>query len=74
MQQFKNVLPSLSSIPPAQVLKDLSRTHPFSLWVKGLDCHKDNFVLEIMGECVAFFKHQKRLKIILKLIINTLIL
>jgi|14BtaG_2_1085337.scaffolds.fasta_scaffold226306_1 hypothetical protein len=59
MQQFKNVLPSLSSIPPAQVLKDLSRTHPFSLWVKGLDCHKDNFVLEIMGECVAFFTTPK---------------
>ena len=59
MIMYLDVLPSLNSTPPAQVLKDLSGTHPFSLWVKGLDCHKDNFVLEIMGECVAFFTTQK---------------
>lgn len=62
MIMYSTVLPSLSSIPPTQVLEDLCGTHPFSLWVKGLDCHKDNFVLEIMGECVAFFKTQKEAK------------
>jgi hypothetical protein len=59
MIMYLDVLPSLTPTPPAQVLKDLSGTHPFSLWVKGLDCHKGNFVLEIMGECVAFFTTQK---------------
>jgi len=59
---YSSVLPSLNFIPPAQVLKDLSGTHPFSLWVKGLDLHKDSFLLEIMGECIAFFKTQEEAK------------